>query len=213
MELACELFDLAGKSGGKEEGLPVVGHLFHDLAHGREEAHIEHTIGLIHDEDFEPAHIDVTLFHEIHEAAWSGDDDFSSVLEGLDLRLLAHASVDGGKFHIEVEGVVDDIVADLGDQLAGGRNYEGADSRGFWFDVTKDSKHRKGEGCGLAGAGLGDADDVLSPHDDGDGLALDGRGLGISGVLNRIENGLGELEVGECHRGSAKLESSEKTAN
>jgi len=36
---------------------------------------------------------------------------------------------------------------------------------------------RKREGCGLAGAGLGDADDVTAGECEGNGLGLDGVGV------------------------------------
>jgi hypothetical protein len=38
---------------------------------------------------------------------------------------------------------------------------------------------RQREGCGLAGAGLGNADDVTSGEGQGNGLGLDGRGRQI----------------------------------
>ena len=39
------------------------------------------------------------------------------------------------------------------------------------------AEHRQQEGQGLAGAGLGHADDIAAAHDGRDGLSLDGKGL------------------------------------
>ena len=49
---------------------------------------------------------------------------------------------------------------------------------------------RQGEGGGLAGAGLGDAQQVLAEHDVGDGLGLDRRRIGVAGGVQRLEEGL-----------------------
>ena len=54
---------------------------------------------------------------------------------------------------------------------------------------------RKREGCGLAGAGLGDADDVTAGECEGDGLSLDGRGREIILFLERTRDGIGEAEI------------------
>ena len=135
LELTGEFFDLAGEGGGEEEGLAVVGHFFGQLAHGGEKSHVEHAVCLVHDEDFEAAHVEVALVHEVDEAAGGGDDDVG-MAEGFDLGLLADSAVDGGELDAHVAGVVLDVIADLGDELAGGGDDEGADAGGLWFDAS-----------------------------------------------------------------------------
>src|SRR6202022_2702335 len=54
---------------------------------------------------------------------------------------------------------------------------------------------RKREGRGLAGAGLGDADDVTAGNCDGNGLSLDGRGRVVIFFLERTRDGIGEAEI------------------
>ena len=56
---------------------------------------------------------------------------------------------------------------------------------------------RQREGRGLAGAGLGDAEQVLAFEKAGDRLRLDGGGLLVTLGGKRAEQGFGELEVVE----------------
>src|SRR5712672_1463028 len=53
----------------------------------------------------------------------------------------------------------------------------------------------KREGCGLAGAGLRDADDVTAGKCKGNGLSLDGRGREIILFLERTREGIGKAEI------------------
>ena len=108
-----------------------------------------------------------------------------------------------------------DVVTDLGDELASWRDDEGADTGGLGLDVSKDAKHGKSKGGGLPGAGLGDADDVLSPHDDGNRSRLNWRGLAVASFFNCIEKWLREFEIGEGHvfKAVLRMNAWEKTAN
>src|SRR3977135_3480280 len=54
---------------------------------------------------------------------------------------------------------------------------------------------REREGCGLAGAGLGNADDVTAGECDGDGLSLDRRGREIILFLEGARDGIGKAEI------------------
>src|SRR3982074_2959717 len=53
----------------------------------------------------------------------------------------------------------------------------------------------EGEGCGLAGAGLGNADDVTAGKREGNGLSLDGCGREIILFFERTRDGIGEAEI------------------
>jgi hypothetical protein len=53
----------------------------------------------------------------------------------------------------------------------------------------------KCEGCGLAGAGLGDADDVTAGKGKRNGLGLNGRGREIILFFERTRDGFGQAEI------------------
>ena len=55
----------------------------------------------------------------------------------------------------------------------------------------------KSEGCGLAGAGLGDAEQILAFDEKRDGLRLNWRRLEIAFVLERALQRLGQAEAVE----------------
>ena len=58
-------------------------------------------------------------------------------------------------------------------------------------------ENRQSEGGGLAGAGLGDADEIAAGHDRGNGLRLNRRRLGVAELVQGKAKGRGEAESGE----------------
>ncbi len=98
-----------------------------------------------------------------------------------------------------VDAVLDEVVLDLGGQLAGRLKDERARHAGAGAAFLQHGQHRQGEGGGLAGAGLGDAENVAAGQDMGNGLGLDGGRFGIAG---RSHGGLhlgAQAEFGERH--------------
>jgi hypothetical protein len=79
----------------------------------------------------------------------------------------------------------------LARQFAGRRQHQHAAALRLRLDaVLQDAvQDRKREGCGLAGAGLGDADDVTAGQCERDGLGLDGRGGKVFSSLSAREMG------------------------
>ncbi len=68
----------------------------YDARHRREEAHIQHAVGLIQHHAFNVAEIDIVPRHMVEQAARAGDDDFRAVAQRVLLRHHAHAAVDSG---------------------------------------------------------------------------------------------------------------------
>ena len=65
-----------------------------------------------------------------------------------------------------------ELLDDLGGEFTHGFEDEHAEVSG----CAEAGEGGQGKGCGLAGAGLGGADDVFAGQDDGDGFFLNGRG-------------------------------------
>ena len=63
----------------------------------------------------------------------------------------------------------------------------------------EDVDHRQDEAGGLAGAGLGDADQVLAHQHRRDRAALDRGGLVIAAVGDGAEQLVGKAEIGKSH--------------
>ena len=95
--------------------------------------------------------------------------------------------------------VLVEVVLDLGRQLAGRLEDQGARHARPGAAGLQHGQHRQGEGRRLAGAGLGDAQHVAARENVGDGLGLDRRRLGISGACDGLLNFIAKSEFGERH--------------
>ncbi len=183
-ERAGEGHDLTRHRGGEQEGLTVARGGGGDASDGIDEAHVEHAVGLVEDEEADGGEIGMALLHEVHETARGGDDDVDSALEVLDLVELADAPEDDGARDAGVPAVGLETLGDLSGEFASGgedeRAGEGVPSAGLVGREGAETREEgEGEGGGLAGAGLGDAEEVAAVEDGRDGSGLDGRGGGV----------------------------------
>ena len=92
---AGELADGAVERGGEEHRLAVVGDAAQDLVDLRLEAHVEHPVGLVEDEDRDGVERDEAAVHQVLQPARRGDEHVGLLgLRGL--RREGDAAVDGG---------------------------------------------------------------------------------------------------------------------
>ena len=176
------------------------GSCFHDAADVGEEAHVEHAVGFVEHEELEAGPVAVTLLHEVEQAARAGDDELDVLAQRLDLRAFADAAEDRGHAKRNVAGVGARVLLDLRRELASRREDEGANLlRADRRPRREELEHRQDERRGLAGAGLGDADDVGAAEDLRNGGGLDRRGLRVTRVFESVEEAGFETEGGERH--------------
>ena len=76
---------------------------------------------------------------------------------------------------------------------------ENADAAAFGLALAEELEHGENEGGGFTGPGLGDADDIGTCEDFGDGGGLDGGGFGVTGVFDGGEDAGVETERLERH--------------
>src|SRR5207244_2012866 len=91
-----------------------------------QEAHVEHPVGLVEDEDLEPGEVGIVVLDVVEQAAGRRDDHAGPVAQGARLGLHADAAVDGCARHAGMTGELDQMVVDLHRELAGGRDDERA---------------------------------------------------------------------------------------
>ena len=98
--------------------------------------------------------------------------------------------------------VAADVLLDLRRQLARRRNDEHADAppAGIVAQPPELGEDRQYERGGLAGAGLSDADQVMSGKDMRDGGRLDRRGFGVTGLLDGFEDAGVEAKNTKRHK-------------
>ena len=115
---------------------------------------------------------------------------------------MVHASEHHRDGHVEMAAVATEAVGDLRRKLAGRRQDQDAAALALGRAAIgrQPLQDRQGERGGLAGAGLGDAENVASGKNDGYGLGLNGGRRVIAGALQRPQDGRGEAEVGELRQ-------------
>ena len=85
----------------------------------REEAQVEHLVGLVQHEDLDVAEVEVALLGQVDEPPGRADDDVDPVAQRLDLRLVRPAAVDLQHADGRAGAGMSDVLGDLDAQLAG----------------------------------------------------------------------------------------------
>ncbi len=193
--VALGQFGDARRNGGREErGLPLGRHLLEDPLDVLDEAHVEHLVGLVEDDGADAVEVEGAAAHVVHDAAGRADDDVDALAQGAELALDRLAAVDG---HDAGRLVLAHLIGGLGDldgQFARGGEDEGLGLTGLGLQTLDD---RQGVGGGLAGAGLGLADDVGAAQQQRDGLLLDGGRLLEAELLDGAKELRLNAEVGK----------------
>ena len=167
----------------EQHGLALRGHSAQQLLDVLEEAQVQHLVGLVQHRDPHLGEVQVLLAHQVDQAAGSAHHHLDAPVEGLDLRLVGATAVHGEDPHRALRGGVLEVLGHLHRELAGGQHHEGLRLAGLSaLGVVLTGRHhrlqqRDAEAQGLAGAGLGLADDVATAQGDRQGHRLDREGM------------------------------------
>ena len=194
-ESVGELADRVREGGREEERLAPLRQQRKDPPDVVDEAHVEHPIGLVEDEDLDPREVDRVLAGVVEEATRRRDDDLGAGAEGARLRAEADAAVDGHRADRPAGAVDPDALLDLEGKLAGRDQHErahgtarrGAAIVGAGRLAVEALEHGEDERGRLAGARLGARQQVAAGEDERDGRGLDGSGLGVALVRDRAK--------------------------
>ena len=91
---AREALDVVREGGREQQGLLAVGQQVQDPADVGHEAHVQHPVRLVEDEDLHLGQVRGALADEVQEAARRGDEDLDAGEQLLDLRVERDAAVD-----------------------------------------------------------------------------------------------------------------------
>ena len=119
-QLAHQLFDIGRHGGGETQGLALLRGERDDLLDVADEAHIEHSVGLVEHQHLDRVESDMALLDQIEQAARGGDENVDAAHQRIDLRLLADAAEHQGVLQPEMAAIGLETVADLRGQFAGG---------------------------------------------------------------------------------------------
>ena len=163
------------------------------------EAHVEHLVGLVEHHEAELAEVEGALLEVVHHPAGSADDHVHAASQGAQLDAVPLAAVDGEDAQpLEVRGVAPERLGDLESELTGGCEHQDLGRLLRQVDARED---REGERGRLAGAGLGEADDVLAGQKRRDRLRLDRRRRLVADVAeDLLDPGIQPqlVETGAC---------------
>ncbi len=194
-----EFLDRARHGGREEQGLALGRDQSDDPLQCVDEAQIEHLIGFVEDQNFELAKAQRALLDKVEQSARSGDENVETAGDFADALVIGHAAENGADGQLHELAISARAAGDLSGQLTGRSEHQHADLAGLEiFAIGGQPVERwKNEGSGLAGAGLGDAQQVATGQKRRDGLKLDRGRDSVIGVLKRIEHRLGKPECSE----------------
>ena len=181
--------DIVGIGRGEQQILALGRQQLDDAPDVRNEAHVEHSIGLIEHQNLHLGQIHCALLGEIEQAARSRHQNIAAAAQRADLRIDVHAAEYLDDAKLEILAVVARAFRDLCGELAGGGEHERtrrgvAPSGGIGHEPLQNGQYKT---CGFAGAGLRAGEHVATGENRGNGLHLDGRGRVVAFIGNSTQ--------------------------
>lgn len=169
-----------------------------------DEAHIEHAVGFVQYQHFKLIEAHRVLLVEIEQTARRGDQHIGALAQRHHLRVDLDAAKDHGGTQRQVLAVGRNALAHLCSQLAGrGQDQHTRLIGAGTLPLAQTLQYRQREAGGLAGAGLGAAQQIAAAEDGGDGLALNGRRGGIALGVDGAQQLGAQAKIGKGHAVSA----------
>ena len=123
---AGELADVVRVGSREHQVLALLRQHLEDALDVADEAHVEHAVRFVEDEDLHFGERHGALFAEVEQAARRRDQDVAAVARLVDLRFLGDAAEDDQRAQVAVLAVVDDALRNLRGELARRREHQRA---------------------------------------------------------------------------------------
>ena len=166
--------DLRRHGRGEEERLAGERHQLHDALDIRDEAHVEHAVGLVDDEQLDAGEQELAALEMVEQAAGRGDQHVDAAGDLGILIAEGHAADEEGDGELVIDPVLVEVVLDLGGKFPGRLEDERARHARPGPAGFQQGQHGQREGRRLARARLRDAEHVPPREHVGNGLSLDG---------------------------------------
>ena len=196
--------DLTGHRGREQHGLARRRGLRHQSLNVGQEAHVEHLVGLVENENSHVRQIEVTLLGEIDQASGRAHDHLNAMTKCFDLRFVGAAAVHRQHANSSMPTGELEIAGDLDAQFARRHDDEslrltGSSERVKSFVLRSDGalQQRDAESECLACSGFCLADEVLAGKGERQGECLNGEGVRNSRRVERGDGGRVDAELGE----------------
>ena len=157
-----------------------------------DEAEVEHLVGLVEHQDFEFTKTERALVDEVEQPARGRDENVEAARDGAQALGVGNATENHADRQAHEPAIGLGAGGDLCRQLTGRREDQHSDvARLREFARGGEPVERwQHEGRGLAGAGLGDSEEIAAGEHRRDRLKLDGRRLSVIFRGERVEEGL-----------------------
>ena len=198
---ADELLDLVRHRGGEEQTLPRRRQGGQDAPHVRQEAHVEHAVRLVENDDLDAVELHVPPAEMVEQPSGRGDEQIRTSLQAPLLRLHADPAVDHGAAHAEVPAVLHGGLANLRGELPRRRDDQRprASRRLATGEVLQDRQQKGGR---LPGPGLRARDQVLPVERGRYDARLDGRGSDVARAVDGAQEFRAQTQLFELHGGA-----------
>ena len=184
-EAVRELADVVGVGSREHQVLALLRQHLEDALDVADEAHVEHAVRFVEDEDLHFGERHGALFAQVEQAAGRRDEDVAAMAGLVDLRLLGNAAEDDLRAQVAVLAVVGDALRNLRGELTRGRQHQRARiAAAAGAELLQQRQRETGR---LAGAGLRAREHVAAGEYCRDGLKLDGGGNRIALVGHGTE--------------------------
>ena len=187
----------AGQGGGEEQGLPLLVAGLDDLHHVRGEAHVEHAVGLVQDQELQVAQVRGAALQVVEQPPRGGDEDIRVAAQGVDLMAGGHSADDDPGGEAGEARHLEEVLLDLIGQLPGRRQDQGADALARGGRRQKVAQHGQEEGQGLPRAGGGGHQQVSAGIRQGDDLALHRGRVCEAQLVQAPQQGFRKVEGGK----------------
>ena len=199
-EFFGELGDLRRHGRREEQRLARERDHLADALDVGDEAHVEHAVGFVDDEDLDAVEQQLAALAMVEQAAGRGDQHVGAALELLVLLVEGDAADQQRDVELVVLAVLDEVLLDLRGEFARRLEDQRARHARAGAALFEPRQHRQHEGRRLAGAGLGDAEHILALQGVRNGARLDRRRHGVAGVGDCGKDLWRQAEVCESQR-------------
>ena len=196
--------DFRRHGGGEEQRLAGERHQFADPLDVGNEAHIEHAVGFVDDQEFDAGEQQPPALVMVEQTPGRRDQHVDAARELGVLIVERDAADDERHVELVVGAVFGEALFHLRREFARRLKDEGARHAGAGAALLQHGQHWQHERRRLAGAGLRDAEHVAPGEHVGDCLILNGCGSFVTSRRNGGENLFGQAEMRKRHRPSIK---------
>jgi hypothetical protein len=159
-ELVGQLLDFRRHGGREEQRLPGERDELDDALDVRNEAHVEHPVGFVDHQKFDARQEQLAAFRVVEQAAGRGDQHIGAALKLAVCSSKETPPISRTMLRRWFLPYFSKFFVHLGGQFAGRLEDQRARHARPGAASFQHCQHRQDEGCGLAGSGLGDAENI-----------------------------------------------------